>query len=1050
MTPRYQFHSASSVAEAVRLAASGAAVHAGGTELAPSIADRLVTPDAVVDIGRLGLDRIEGDDHRLRIGATATMAAVAGHPTVNREVPALAEAIRQAASEAIRQRGTIGGNLLQGPRCAHWRLGPKAEGGAPRCELHRPGGGCAVREKGGDGRRAAVASGPGCPAVHPSDLAVALLHADATLEIVGPDGERGVPLADLFAGGPSIPPLAAGELIRAVEVPRSLHARSARFGKVRDRASFDFALVSAVVSGTAGDRRIVLGGVAWGPRRCPVAEPLVPAGADWRTVRRALTAELAQAGGVAEARYKIELAARLVASLLPEAAHSGPAEGPAEAGSPPNEAPHQDGLLGPGAKLPRHDAVDKVTGRVRYLADLSAPDALEGVFVLATIPAGRVAGLDLGAAKAVAGVVRIIGPGDLPHIEPITHWAAGQSRVLLMDDVVRHEGQPVALVLATTPAAAREAAGLVEVRYQATDARTDFAAFEAEAQAIDDWVASDTAVGDVERGVSEGAAVVEGHYTTADRHHAALEPAGVIARYRGERLEVETSTQWVYGVRAAIGAALGMPLTAIRVRTPAVGGGFGAKGSAWGHEILAALLARELGRPVRIVLPRAHTFTLHGYQPATRQRVTVAAGPEGRLTAIRHESLSAAAIDEDYLEHGSLGSRTLYRCPNIATRDRLVRLHRPQPTFMRAPHEGPGITALEIAMDELAVRLEIDPVELRLVNDATADPTSGRPFSSRRLAECLTIGAERFQWRRRTPEPGSMRAGEVRIGWGMASALMATFRFAASARITLRRDGRVVVESAAHEIGTGAGTTLAIVASEALGVDPGRIEVRLGDTDLPEAGGTFGSATTLSVGSAVRVAAERLKAKLEDLAGEPGLEAREYPDLLALRRLDQVEAEGSWAPERNQPLAMNAYGAVFVEVRVDPARPVPRVARALGVYSAGRIVNPVGARGQAVSGMIWGLGQGLLEDSRYDPGTGRFLARGLGGYQVATHADVGAFEAHFVAEHDSAASLLGARGVGEIGTIGIGAAIANAVYHATGVRVRDLPIRVEALLGAAF
>ena len=696
--------------------------------------------------------------------------------------------------------------------------------------------------------------------------------------------------------------------------------------------------------------------------------------------------------------------------------------------------------------LPRLDAADKAAGRARYLGDQPF-DGLDGALVTSPIAAGLVLAVHREEALAVPGVVAVWGPGDLGDLAPLAHWAAGQSKTPLMDNAVRYAGQPVVLVLATSRRAAALGAARVRVEYQPLPARVDAAGLAAEAIEIKDWAPSSTRVGSVETGLAESGCQITGRYHTADRHHVALEPAGAIARWHGDHLEIETSTQWVYGVRAALAVVTGLPAEQIRVRAYLVGGGFGAKGSTWPHEILAVLAAGKTGRPVRIILPREQSFTAHGHQPATDQTVTLGATNDGHLTAIRHESVNRAAIDEDYVEHGSLGSRTMYACPNIETRDRILRLHRPQPTFMRAPHEGPGMVGLEIAMDELAVALGRDPVELRLLNYADADPTSGKPFSSKHLRECYQRGAGHFGWRQRDPRPGVMRDRGQLIGWGMASALMSTFRFGATARVTARRDGTLLVETAAHEIGTGVGTMLAIVVAESLGADPSKVEVRLGDSHLPEAGGTVGSATTMGVGSAARLAALGLKGRMEQLAGEPHLRFEEFGEVLKLRQLDHLAEEASWAPKREEgAFAMNAYGAVFVEVRIDPELPIPRVSRCVGAYSVGRIVNPVGARSQIIGGITWGIGQALLEDSRFDPTTGRFLAHGFGSYHIPVNADVPPIDVLFADEHDPHASALGARGVGEIGTIGVGAAIANAVWHATGRRVRILPILVEHLL----
>jgi len=703
-----------------------------------------------------------------------------------------------------------------------------------------------------------------------------------------------------------------------------------------------------------------------------------------------------------------------------------------------------------GTPRSRADGAVKVTGRARYTGDVRLEGLVHGAFVTSSIATGRVRRVDVTSAAALAGVVRVFTHENLPRLQPLTHGAAGQDFLPLQSDQVRHEGQPVALVLAESLETAREAAARVRVEYQPGEALVDFRQALDRAIEVEDWAPCETRVGDVARGLAEAEVTIQGAYRTADRHHHPMEPPAVLASWVDDHLTLYDATQWVWGVRGAVAEVLGIPVDQIRVRSDYLGGGFGCKGSTWPHEILAAVAAREVGRPVKIVLPRSQAWTAHGYQPATEQRVVLGATRDGRLTAVRHECVNPTSLADDYVEHGSAGTRSLYACPNIETRERVVRVHRNHPTFMRAPHEGPGMVALEIAMDELAYELGLDPVELRLRNHAEADPTSGKPFSSKALRECYRLGAECFGWARRPAAPRSLRDGHDLVGWGMASAIMQTFRIGASARVSLTRDGMVLIEAGTQEIGTGVRTILPQVAAEALGVPPERVHVALGDTALPETGGTFGSSTTIGVGSAVQDAAVKLRRKLEQLAGEPGLEPREYGEVLALRGLERLSMDGAWAPPRKaeggQAYSMHAFGAVFAEVRVDPDLPIPRVSRCVGCYSVGQVINPKTARSQITGGMIWGIGQALLERSALDHRLGRYLWKNLAGYRMPVNADIPDLEVLFAEEFDPHASALGARGIGEIGAVGIGGAIANAVFHATGTRVREVPIGVEMLL----
>lgn len=710
----------------------------------------------------------------------------------------------------------------------------------------------------------------------------------------------------------------------------------------------------------------------------------------------------------------------------------------------------------------RADGPLKVTGAAMYAADTPIDDLLFGVFVGATIPSGRLTRLHADDAAHAPGVVHVFTQADMPRLGDVQAPPAGESRHPMQDDEIRYEGQYIALVVAATLEQALSAASLVRAEYAATPAVTDFERRRDEAFSATNWAEPDSDVGDVESGLARAAVRIDRVYRTADRHHNAMEPSATVASWRNGTLTIHDATQGVQLVRLVVSQALGLAPEQVRVQSSFAGGGFGCKGYVWPHQILTAAAARVLGRPLKVVLTRAQDFTGHGYQSATEQRVQLGATRDGRLTAIRHTSLNPTSMADDYVEYGAITSRSLYACPAIQTRHRVTRVHRGTPTAMRAPHEGPANVGLEIAMDELAYATGIDPVELRLRNYAETDPATGKPFSAKGLRACYEEGAERFGWSRRLPAARSMREGRTLVGWGMASALMATFRFPAAARVTFELagdepdgmpDGTVLIESSTQEIGTGVYTIMPQIAADVLEIPPDRIRLVLGDTTLPEAGLTAGSSTTMGVGSAVHDAARRLTERIASLAGGIAPPPDEWPDLLRRHGLSRVAAEGGWAPGpaaspigEHPDWSMFTFGAVFAEVAVDEELPIPRVRRCVGVYSAGRIINPTTARSQMTGGMVWGIGQALLEHSAMDHSLGRYLSKNLAGYLVPVNADVPALEAHFVDEYDEHASAIGARGIGELGAVGVAAAVGNAVYHATGVRVRELPIRPEVLL----
>jgi xanthine dehydrogenase YagR molybdenum-binding subunit len=709
-----------------------------------------------------------------------------------------------------------------------------------------------------------------------------------------------------------------------------------------------------------------------------------------------------------------------------------------------------------GAPLPRPDGRAKVTGAAAYAGEKHPAGTLHAVLVTSSIAAGRIARVDREAAAAVRGVVRVLVAGDLPKLGAAPVPPAAQSIAPMADDRVEYEGQPVAVVLGETLEAAEEGAARVHVEYAGAVPQL----FEAAATAVPKSAAQkngyafselDTQVGDGAR-VAQAVVRVDQQYETALRHHNPMEPSATLAEWRGDELHVHDATQWTYGIRYALASLYGMPPNKIHVRCPYTGGGFGCKGYVWPHQIIATQAARVAGRPVKLSLARQGMYTGCGYQPRVASRVRLDADAQGRLAAVEHETVSNSSMFDDYVEFGAAGTRGLYATPVLVTRTRIRHCNLGTPTAMRAPHEGPGLVALEAAMDELAVALDVDPLELRLRNHADRDPSDGRAFSSKKLKEVYREGAQRFGWARRPKRPRTLRDGDLLIGQGMASCIMSTFRFASTARATLHADGRVTIAAGTQEIGTGPYTVLPQIAADVLGVPVAGISLELGDTSLPETGGTFGSSTTLSVGSAVKDAAEKLRAKVLALAPA----AQDLAAAMRERGIEQMSADGAWKPHGGAAFdavggksgySMHTWGAVFVEVSVDEALGLVRLRRAVAGYSAGRIINPRTARSQMIGGIIWGYGQAILEESAIDESHGRFLSKNLSGVMLPVNADIpGDIDVFFVDEFDEHASAVGARGIGELGATGVGAALLNAIWHATGKRLRRVPVHIADLL----
>ncbi|MFJ8944760.1 xanthine dehydrogenase family protein molybdopterin-binding subunit [Streptomyces sp. NPDC102395] len=688
-----------------------------------------------------------------------------------------------------------------------------------------------------------------------------------------------------------------------------------------------------------------------------------------------------------------------------------------------------------GAPVERREGHEKVTGAARYAAEFASPGRLFARPVPATVARGRVTEVDASEALRLPGVVDVLTHENAPRLgEPDDATLA-----VLQGPAIPHRGWCVALVVAESPEAAREGAAAVRVScarephdviLSASHPRTYVP------EKANGGYPAVTEQGDPEGASAAAAARVDVGYRVPPLHNHPMEPHASTAQWDGERLTVHTSSQGTTTVRAVLAGLFGLTEDRITVTAEHVGGGFGSKGTPRPDVVLAVMAALRTGRPVTVALPRRFLPSTVGHRAPTEHRLRLGADADGRLASLVHEVATHTSRIKEFVEQAATPARVMYACPAMRTLHRVVALDVPTPSWMRAPGEAPGMYALESAMDELAVELGMDPVELRVRNEPETEPESGRPFSSRHLVECLREGARRFGWEGRDPRPGTRAEGPLLIGTGVAAATYPVLVGPSTASARALPDGGFLVETNATDIGTGARTVLAQIAADALGVPPERVRIRVGSSDLPSASLAGGSSGTASWGWPVHEACTRLA---ERLAARPGRIPEE----------GLVEhADTAGRADAKSPYARHAFGAHFAETAVDTVTGEVRVRRLLGVYAAGRILNSRTARSQFVGGMTMGLGMALTEGSTVDAAFGDFAESDLASYHVPAHADVPDIEAHWIEEHDPHLNPLGGKGIGEIGIVGTAAAIGNAVHHAAGVRLRELPLTPDRVLAA--
>ena len=726
----------------------------------------------------------------------------------------------------------------------------------------------------------------------------------------------------------------------------------------------------------------------------------------------------------------------------------------------------------------RYDGIAKVTGRARYAYEADVPNPAYAVMVQSTIAAGTLKAIDISAARSAPGILGILTPFNAPELpKPKPEPPTRRHITVFQEKDIWYNGQPIAVVVGESLEQASYAATLLRVTYNRDPApKLNFAGRLAEGRPPKQQgrEPADTKRNDVAAGLSASATKIDVTYSTPVQNHNPMEPHATVAVWQGNKLTVYNASQGVDGDRMTIARYLGIPMDDVHVLCPYTGGGFGSKGSAWSHVVLCAMAARLVSRPVKLAVERNQMFGPVGTRPTTVQKIKLGAGPDGKLLAIQHDVIEHVSVMEDFLEPSAFQTRYLYNSKANQTSHRLVETNLGVTTFQRAPGEATGTAAFESAMDELAFALKMDPLQLRLANYAEKDVEKDKPWTGKHLREAYAQAAGRFGWSKRTASPGQITEGNKLIGYGMATAIYGANRSAAQATVRILPSGRAFVGSATQDLGTGTYTIMAQTAADALGLDPSLIDVKLGDTTLPKAPVSGGSQTAASVCPAIPAAALQALLKLSELAVNDSqsplhglvsadLDAKNgslvskkdpsrsetFAAILTRNGNQPVEGQGSAEPQNSaEAFTAQSWGAVFAEVAVDRDTHMVEVRRITATYDIGTLMNAKTGINQLHGGIVWGVSTALHEEAHIDPGTGRTANESLAEYHVPVNADIGVLDVTCLDIPDTQFSPLGARGIGEIGITGSAAAVANAIFNATGKRIRDFPITPDKLMQA--